>query len=330
MILNDLFHRIRTAYLEEVYTKPFVKKNHDRKVNSQNSIVLVCHPRGGSNWLGEILLNIHGAILIDEPLWRGYYRSINYTPIIGEGKIKQISKLEFYFDQPIPYNAKWEEARKIMESILKGVYWNYGLWDRNNIRNLEKAETYIIKFCYGHLLLPWIHNQFDVKSIVLHRHPCAVVASQLNYEVFNKIRQNPSGDLPDFRYNEIYNKYNHIWKKVNSKEEYLAAIWALKTKYICDIEIHDNKSMTIFYEELVSNFNLQIKNINNHLNSKLGDNVRSSRDKPSASTPNRNHLKSGERQLSKWKTNLSEGQIYKILKVVEKFGVELYDTDLMP
>ena len=247
MILNDLFKRLHEAYLEEIYIKPFARKNQGRKITRQNSIILVCHPRGGSNWLGEIVLNIHGTLLIDEPLWRGFYRSVNYKPTIGEGRIKQISKLEFYLDQPIPYNAKWEEARKMMESILEGVYWNYGLWDRNKIRNLEKAETYIIKFCYGHLLIPWIHNQFDVNSIVLQRHPCAVVASQLNHVGFAKVIQNPSGVLPDFRYNEIYNKYNHIWKNVSTKEEYLAAIWALKTKYICDSEIYDNKSLTIFY-----------------------------------------------------------------------------------
>ncbi|MCK5699505.1 MAG: hypothetical protein KAI29_00065, partial [Cyclobacteriaceae bacterium] len=196
MILNDLFHRIRRAFLEEVYTKPFVKINQGREITAQNSIVLVCHPRGGSNWLGEILLNIHGAILIDEPLWRGYYRSINYTPIIGEGKIKQISKLEFYFDQPIPYNAKWEEARKIMKSIINGAYSNYDLYDKNKIKNLKNAEIHIIKYCYSHLLLTWLHNRFNFKSIVLHRHPCAVVASQLNHIGFAKIIQDPSGHLP--------------------------------------------------------------------------------------------------------------------------------------
>ena len=81
---------------------------------------------------------------------------------------------------------------------------------------------------------------------------------------------------------------------------------------------------------MLSDFNLQIEKIGNHLNTHLPDTVRNLIDKPSASTPNRNHLETGERQLSKWKTSLSENQINKILKVVEKFGVELYDSTLMP
>lgn len=329
MILNDLFHRIRTAYLEEFYTKPFVKNNHDRKVNSHNSIVLVSHPRGGSNWLGEIVLNIHGTVLIDEPLWRGFYRSVNYKPTIREGKIKPLSILGFYFDQPIPTNAKWEEARKILESIINGAFWNYDLYDKNKIENLKNAEIHIIKFCYSHLLLPWLHHHFNFKSIVLHRHPCAVVASQLNHIGFAKIIQDPSGHLPDFKYDEIYKKYNDIWRQVSTKEEYLAAIWALKTKHVCN-QTSNDKCLTLYYEELMMNFNEQIKKINTHLNSKIAENARNRKDKPSTSIPGKNHLKSGQRQLSKWKSTLNEDQVNKILNVVEKFGIELYDTDLMP
>jgi len=330
LILSDLYNRLHAAYLEEVYTKPFAKKNQGRKISAQNTIALVCHPRGGSNWLGEIVSHIQGTVLFHEPLWRGFYRAANYKPTIDEGKIKQISKLEFYFDQPIPYNAQWEEARATMESILKGDFWNYDLYDKNKIENLKNSEIHIIKFCYGHLLLPWLHRQFDFKTIVLHRHPCAVIASQLNHMGFSKIIQNPSGDLPDFRYNEIYKEYKHIWKRISSKEEYLAAIWALKTKYICESSIDENKWLTIFYEELISNFNEQIEKIGNHLNTHLPDTVFKIKNKPSTSTPNRNHLRIGERQLSKWETILSEDQINKILKIVEKFGIELYDSAQMP
>ncbi len=181
-----------------------MKNNQGRIISTQNSIALVCHPRGGSNWLGEILLNAQETILIDEPLWRGFYRSLDYNPTDSEGKIKQFSRLGFYFDQPIPSDAKWEEARIIMESVLKGTICNYSLYDRNKLKNLGKGETFIIKFCYGHLLLPWLQYNFNIKSIVLHRHLCAVVASQLKYYGMTKIPNNPSGNLPEIRYNEIY------------------------------------------------------------------------------------------------------------------------------
>ena len=330
MIILDLIKRIGSTYLEQTYLKPFANKNHERKITSDNSIVLLCHPRGGSTWLGEILKTIQGSILIDEPLWRGFYRSANYSPKNGEGKIKSLSKLGFYFDQPIPLDTDWKEANKIIGSIIKGTFWNYQLYDENEFTNFKNAQTHIIKFCYGHLLFPWLQHNFDITSIVLHRHPCAVVASQINHAGFTKIIKNPSGTIPDFRFNEIYQKYGNVWKTIDSKEEYLAAIWALKTKYICENSDSKNNLLTIFYEELVNDFNSQIEKINKHVNFNLSNKAFALKSKPSSSITHRNHLRSGINQLDKWKTTLKYHQINKILKIVEKFEIELYDESLMP
>lgn len=330
MIISDIVKRLWHTSLEEVYIKPFTLKNKDREINPRNTIALICHPRGGSNWLAEILLNIHGALLIDEPLWRGFYRSIDYLPTIGEGKIKQFSRLGFYFDQPIPFNAKWEEARLEMESVLKGTFWNYGLYDRAKLKSLANHNIFIIKFNYGHLLLPWLQNNFNLKSIVLHRHPCAVVASQFFNWGMNKIPKNPSGNLPDFRYNEIYKKNEHIWKKISSKEEYLAAIWALKTKFILDSSVNHDNWLTLFYENLLTDFEEQIDLIQNFLNVQIKETAFIFKSKPSASSISKRHPICEEAQIGKWKTILSKNQIKMILKMVENFGVELYDEELMP
>lgn len=330
LIIYDLIKKVGTTCLEGVFIKPFNKNNQHREINAQNTIALICHIRGGSTWLYEILLNIPGSIVINEPLWRGFFTSFDYMPTSIEGKLKEFTRLGFYFEQPIPFDAKWEEAKKLLELVLKGAFRNYDLYDENKLKDLSKSKTYITKFGYGHLLLPWLQNNFDLKSIVLHRHPCAVVASQFNLRGYHKMKTSPSGQIPDFKYNEIYKRYNHIWKKINSKEEYLAAIWSIKTKYVLENTDKHSSWLTLYYETLVSDYVNQIDRIQKFLNVHFAKTVLSNKNKPSYSSSNKSQPISEEFQLRKWKTILSEKQINMILGIVEKFDIELYDEYLMP
>ena len=328
MILTDIIKRIYGSILEEVYIKSFADNNVSRMINDQNTIALFCHPRGGSNWLGEILLHINNSILIDEPLWRGFYRSISYMPTIREGKLKELSRLGFYFDQSIPKEEAWPEAKEIFESILKGRYWNYDLYDKSDLKQLKTAEVYITKFCYGHLLYSWVQQNFNIPSIILHRHPCAVVNSQLKHIAFDKIRRDPKGKIPECRYNENYLKYKAVFDTVGTKEEYLAAIWSLKTKYIME-PAHGKKTIIIFYEDLMSDFAHQIDKLQQFLQTKFNNDVFKTDRKPSSSATSK-HLVHHEAQLKKWKYELSNQQITRILKIVDSFEIELYDDSIMP
>ncbi len=291
-------------------------------------MILACHPRGGSTWLSEIMLHLQNSVLIDEPLWRGHYQSVNYMPTAKEGKLKSLSKLGFYFDQPIPCEAKWDEAREILEKTMKGEYWHYDLYNKNNILSRKKADIYITKFCYAHLMLPWIHQQFNLKSIVMHRHPCAVIASQLQHAAFQKIVKNPAGALPHFRYNDLYERYQPIWKKLDNPESFLAAIWAIKTKYITEQPPPQMDCLTLYYEDLIVDFANQIEKINLHFQIKLPESIYQQKEKPNTST--QTQALNGEQQLVKWKSILSNRQINSIMWVVDAFDVPIYGPELMP
>lgn len=323
----DLVRNFKNRMLEELIIKPRTSRFTERTINDKSTILLVCHPRGGSNWLGEIMKQIPGSVLIDEPLWRGYYQSMDYFPNKHEGKLKEISDLGFYFDQYIPVNYEWPEAQLTIQQILQGVNPDFQLWDKNELWQLKNPEVFITKFNYGHLLLPWIHQQFNIKSVVLHRHPCAVVASQLMFEAFNKIPQNPQASHPKFQGDAIYQKFVHIWNKIATKEEYLAAIWAIKTRYILDHKNAD--SLHLYYENLLTDFGNSLKEIKDHLDIdfELNDKDISN---PSSSTPKKNHLLKSNEQLKKWNVTLDKNQIYRILKITELFRIEIYDENPLP
>ncbi len=110
----------------------------------------------------------------------------------------------------------------------------------------------------------------------------------------------------------------------------MAAIWALKTKYIYDISKKNGSWLTLFYETLLSDFVSQTEVLQRFLNIQFNETAFRYKDKPSASSISKHQPIREEMQIKKWKTILSGNQIKRILNIVEKFGVELYDTDLMP
>jgi hypothetical protein len=329
-MLSRYLDYVKKFYLEEFLIKPNIRQNKHRVIRKNNTILVVAHPRGGSNWLGEVLLQMPHAVLIDEPFWRGFYRSIGKLPERHKGKIKALSGLGFYYDQHIPPQVDWPEAKIIVESILKGAVSNFDLWDKNNYRDIKSGEIYLIKLCYGHLLFPWLHQNFNLRSIVMHRHPCAVVSSQLQFMAFSKIQQNPSGKIPGFPYNDIYKKYVPVFDIVKSKEEYLAAIWSIKTKYLLDNPLGENDSLSIYYEHLLMSYRETVEKIGGFLHMDASCLNTGIQRKASTSTPSKNHLLEGQQQLEKWRNHLSESQISKIMNIVRNFNIELYDYDLMP
>jgi len=321
---------IKRICLREFFIRPFTKGNQDRMITKNNSLLVICHPRGGSNWLSEILMQIPNTALIDEPFWRGFYKSFSELPGKHEGKLKGLSRLGFYYDQYIPLQAEWPEAKKIIQAILRGAVSHYDIWDKNKLAEIKKANKFLIKLCYGHLLAPWLHENFNLKSIVMHRHPCAVVSSQMQFMAFSKIHKNPSGEIPDFRYNEIYKRYQRIFNSVQTREEYLATIWAIKTKYISQSLPESAEHISIFYEHLLMNYNSTIEKIGNFVHADPTLLNLDIHKKASSSIPSRGHLLDGEQQLQKWRKHLSNSQINKILNIVKRFDIEFYNSDLMP
>jgi len=65
---------------------------------------LFADPRGGSTWLGQLLQDRPTSALIDEPLWRGFYKSDGSMPSKSSGKLDELKELEFYYYQHIDEN----------------------------------------------------------------------------------------------------------------------------------------------------------------------------------------------------------------------------------
>lgn len=312
------------------YIRPFVKKNKGRVISKENTLCLFCQPRGGSTWLAEILLHIPNSALIDEPLWRGKVSEPFQTPDYYCRKVRQISDLNFFYNQHIPESSKWPEAKTIYNEILTGQVSSIGLYDEQDLGNLKNGDFYITKFNYANLLMPWLINQFNFNSLLLTRHPCAVIASQLkhsSWQGIDPLKANISGDIP---YKEYYQLALKKVGGINSREKYLALIWALGFKNTAMHVDNNKKWLTISYEGLLTNFHHEIMRINHRFSLALNIEMIDYK-KPSKSTKPRSikYLQNDE-QLSSWKKELTKKQISTIVDVLDKFEIDIYSEKLEP
>ncbi len=246
-------------------------------------------------------------------------------------KILNPAGKKFYDEQPIPIDADWIEAGKMIDDILRGRIDSLALYDEAGPIRLKTAETYIVKFNFGHLLMNWLVNKFPVRSIMLTRHPCAVVASQLRINAYGEKDFAINKVFPDFRYMEVIQKYNYIYKTVTSIEEYLAFWWSIKIKETLYNKTSELQWLNVAYESLLTNFESETQRIFTWIDKDLPENLTDLQFKPSISTkPHSMTRIKTNNQLKAWENDLSKTQIKNILNIVEKFEIDIYSSALEP
>jgi hypothetical protein len=201
----------------------------------------------------------------------------------------------------------------------------------------------IVKSIRLNRVLPWITNRFELKgAIFLIRHPCSVILSQLKtgycgYHAdtppYNDIFPTKKMILKDvekidFIDSSILNKL----RKIETKEEILATSWCLDN-IVPLTSPKPHKWITVIYEKLIKEKETEAIRILKEIGEeKLSQSMIKVLEKPSMLTldSEKNVVKDTDKQLSKWKKDLSEKQVNDILNIVSLFDLDFYNEDLEP
>lgn len=305
--------------MNATFMNPYCESNKYRNnIGPKKSILIFSNPRGGSTWLAELLKTLPASSLIWEPLLKG--------------QLKEFKDLDFYWHQPIPENADWPEAKEAFRKLLNLEIKSRHIYNRENQLKFPFSKHFIFKFCYGNMLLHWVVNNFDVNPILLLRHPCAVVSSQMKHGYWKGIEKNNlSFEIPKFPYNEYYLQYEDVVKHVRTFEEHLAATWAYTMAYTVLSPNNDKKWITLSYEGLYKNYNVEIQRIFQRLDLKIPQKIYDGKERASimAKKHSLNYIQTGN-QLFHWKNNLSTTQTKNILRIIKEFGITFYDDSVEP
>lgn len=279
----------------------------------EENLIIAANERGGSTWLSELLHLIPGTAVYTEPL---YLLPLN-----------PFRRLGFTWNQYIPEDAEWPEARALFESLLRGRVlssWISSTW------SFLTAERMIVKFCYANALLPWLTRNFAFRypPICFVRHPFAVAASKIKFVGWNHDRHGYR--IPDCPYREYYLEHAAFLAGLRTQPERLVAEWCLANMAALNNSRNNEGWITMYYEHLLLNPRDEMQRLFARWNLPPPRGFIDRVGRPSSTTREATFRESRQKQLAKWRTFFDDEQIERMLAVLAYFGVGHYGTGLYP
>jgi hypothetical protein len=289
----------------------------------EDAVVISGVPRGGTTWLYEILLkSIPNSCGIWEPLF-----------LPGNNRL---NALGFSWRQHIAPQDEWAEAEELFRDILRGAYLNLSFIHGYSLGEFFGkslgAERFVIKFCRANRLLMWMTKKVGARSpILLIRHPCAVVASQLHHGGWNHVVRETASEHPMAtpEYEQEWPWIGEIVRKTTTPEERLAVTWCLDY-FVPLSEKPPHPWILVSYERLVTDGRKELERVFKAIGGEVPGSVGSHLKAPSMTTRRGSNVLTGEDPLATWRTRLTRNQQKRILSAVARFGMDFYSEALEP
>lgn len=293
----------------------------------KENILLACHPRGGSTWLAEIVSTLPNYHTIWEPFnpiqnrlaeQRGF-KAYNYFPEIGEKMSTHVENV-----------LKGRELTGNLMGPYRGIDGALG--------RLNPRASFVFKCTNANMMLAEVHRLVPLKTIVLLRHPCAVVSSQLSHGAWDCVAEVKNGKKAledDLRFAvdrvlERHPDWRTLWNEIETLAGVLAFVWGLRTLFPLQ-EAPPQDWCFVTYEDLVEEPGEEIERIFEYLERPIPRGAYEQIGVTSASkTTEDSNVKKGADPLRTWKSRLSSEQTDRILRVIRKMGIRIYSEGLRP
>lgn len=323
-IFRPLFYFNPFYYMDRIFSK-------SKKIDIKDDILLVGSPRSGTTWLMEIFECIPRYTYVFEPLQRNWFPASIKAGF--EGRVY------------LPPDQDWPEGEEFLKKVFTGkIVSRFPPYAYNLKMTMDRIlnKKLIIKAVRLSRLLPWFVKRFQLRGTVfIMRHPCAVIASQMKTGFVGYHENFPPYNNRYPTAKEIIEEASKIdilesslikkLKKIQTIEEILAVTWCLDN-YV-PLYQKNPPWITVVYEKLVTDGEAELTSIFRRIGEEESVKLAISHlRKPSMLTMKdaSKIVKNSELQLSKWKKDLSDKQIERILKIVSDFGLDFYTSEIEP
>jgi hypothetical protein len=282
----------------------------------EKAILVLGSPRSGTTWLAQMISTLPGYKHLDEPFRLA-------PPLVSRLNLRERNFADTHEDKVL-LNHYVELA---LQGKIDGNYQVPGTLKLRRAFEMWMRPQVVAKFIRANRMAHYLDSNFNVRGmVIIVRHPCAVVASHIK-----KWGPNPFPHSSQKRVGEdlppgIYKRFRDVLESVHTPEEKIAAVWALDT--FCAIE-NDGAppgSHVVKYEELVRYPEETISNLFRYLGDTVPEPVWEAVNIPSRSAASDLRLSDADKQLSKWKEELSSDMVSRIFETVSNLGVNLYQN----
>jgi len=296
-MIRKLERHIRSNILKPILAGRF---------NENESFVISSTPRSGSTLLGQVLSAIPNSCTLFEPL---HLKNVPEAAAAGFGWRTYLRS-----------DDNWPEGKSYLKRVFRGEILNQWTIREISYRDVSKKNLLIVKFVRANRLYPWLCANFDLPPpILLIRHPCGVISSQLNYGWKGKERPDLTAYLQEFP------RFRDTLERIQPGVEHLAAKWALD-HIPALLEPKPHPWIIITYEELLLRPEETLVRIMERWQVEIDIEEALLKLKIPSSVVT--GFKANISGVNGWKKNLSANQITSILDTTRAFGLSFYSEEI--
>lgn len=288
---------------------------HARGYDPNDTILVSAPGRGGSTWLAEIVAALPGRVLLWEPLHLGNNPGC--------------TKYGFTWQNYVCPGAAAPEKQAYLERLFRGQELSTRTLTSLNFHasRLIAPKGYVVKFVNANMMLYWLCRHFPLRTVLMVRHPCAVVSSQLIHGAWGGLRKEQC-TIPDGLF-EAYPHFRDVYEGIRGPEEVLAFEWAMQT-YVPLAQPLPHPWLLTTYEGLVERGPEEVERIFAYLGEPVPPAAYEGLAAASATTVSDSNVAAGKNPLVGWRSRLSSAQVDNILRVTSAMGIDFYTEDVLP
>jgi hypothetical protein len=185
-----------------------------------------------------------------------------------------------------------------------------------------------VKFIRANLMLPWLTRQFGLPTILVVRHPCAVVASRLKLSAADWSAEKAVSRYRDNRviYEMIGDKFGFDLARPMSMGAAFASVWCVEN--VLPLEwAEQEKYSVVAYENLLVHPQTEWKKVVSHLElSGVPGSELLETPSQQSSIDMREKIFTPA-HIERWKSQLSPDVLDDVGSILEQFGVNFYAID---
>lgn len=282
-----------------------VQKQAARSKNKPLNIHLFTHPRGGSTALAEAISKNVNSPIVWEPFFKGRrpFKRHDHRRVWG-------------WKEYIDPDSKEATVDDFFRDICNRTFLHPRFFTGQSIAGLHHHNPLVYKYCHANFMAPYLIRRFNLKAILLDRHPCQIIASRKRYGGFFKGKRAYPIDAAQTKNSpEIFNLHESARSEIirSSAGEHAWNYCLIRT---LQSKIPAEQILKIDFDQIINAPDEIAAKINAYCGTTLDGASFSKHSKTSVElTSNKGDF------LSKWKSRLSVEEIDEIQKIVHNvFG----------
>lgn len=281
-----------------------------QKHDMRDTLLVAGSPRSGTTFLAELLSQIPRSAILFEP------EHLQQVP-----QARQAGLTWHMMKDP---GEDWPDGERFFASVLHGELVTSWTASHVPLGRALAPRTWIVKFVDANFLLGWLASRFPVRPpVLLVRHPCAVIASQLRRGWSNPHPPRLKGFLAR------YPEFTDYLETLRNPTEFAAALWSMQT--LAPLKLPKPwPFVLVTYERLANDPRAELTRLFDAWQMQIPDGIVERALRPSGTTDSGSALASGADPSRAWRTVLDRRQIDEILAVTRRFGLDFYDDHGYP